>query len=412
MIQEKPINDSTQILTNYKSQLQNEWLSILDYWMNYVVDKENGGFYGSVDNMNIPDRDAAKGVVMNCRLLWTFSASFINLKTKKYLEIANRAYNYLIDHFVDHEFGGVYWSVDRQGNMLDGRKQIYGLAFCMYGISEYYKATKSEQALQFCKQLFDDIEKRSFDEVHGGYLEAFARDWKPVDDLRLSEKDDNEKKTMNTHLHVIEAYANLYEAWPDEKLKNRIVGLLDNFDRHFINKETFHLNLFMDEQWHGRSSLVSFGHDIEAAWLLLSCAETIRHEKYIELYKNYAIEIGYAATEGLDNDGGLWYEYEPLDDMLNEEKHSWPQAEAMIGFLNVYQLTGNRKYLTHSLNSWDFTRNYIIDKKMGEWFWGVDANNNVMDEKDKAGFWKCSYHNSRACMQVINRIDRLLNKKV
>jgi mannobiose 2-epimerase len=397
-----------QVLLAYKEQVYTEWLSILKYWSEHTVDQQHGGFYGSVNNNNIAQADAAKGIVMVSRVLWTFSASSVRLKNKLGLEIASRAFNYIVDHFVDKEYGGVYWSVDNKGNMLDGRKQVYGLAFCIYGMSEYYKACKDQLALELCKTLYRCIEQYSFDAVNEGYLEAFTREWKNADDLRLSEKDENEKKTMNTHLHLVEAYANLYQVWPDTELKQKITGLLETFDKYFINKDTFHLNLFMDEKWASRSSLISYGHDIEAAWLLLQCAQIVRNNYYTDKFSGYAIEIGDAATEGLDKDGGLWYEYEPLDDHLIKEKHSWPQAEAMIGFLNTYQLTGNTKYLLHSLNSWEFTREHIIDKDKGEWFWGVDEHNTVMD-KDKAGFWKCPYHNSRACMEVIDRIDQILN---
>lgn len=408
MTEEKTIYDVERLgLKSYRSELQKELLSILDYWSANVLDKQHGGFYGSVNNMNVPDLSTAKGIVLNSRILWTFSASYLHLNDKTLLEIADRAFDYINEYFIDHEYGGVYWSVNNDGNMLDGKKQIYGLAFCIYGMSEYYKVSKNEKAFDICKKLYEDIEHYSFDKENGGYLEAFSRDWKHIDDLRLSEKDDNEKKTMNTHLHVIEAYANLYNIWPHEALKEKIVGLLDIFDKHFINKETFHLNLFMDEQWNSRSSLVSFGHDIEAAWLLLQCAETIGDEHYVTLFKNYAIEIGYAAKEGLDKDGGLWYEYEPLDDLMIEEKHSWPQAEAMIGYLNVYQLTGNKKYLHHSVNSWNFIKEHIIDRENGEWFWGVDKAGLVMP-KEKAGFWKCPYHSTRACMEVSKRISTLI----
>jgi cellobiose epimerase len=411
MINDKTVNDSpVKSLLVFKDQLYNEWLSILRYWSQYTLDEEYGGFYGSVDNDNIPQTDAAKGIVMNSRILWAFSASSVVLKNKLGHEIADRAFTYIMDHFIDIDHGGVYWSVDYKGNVLDGRKQVYGLAFCIYGMSEYYKLSKNQAALDLCIDLYKCIEQYSYDKEFGGYYEAFTKDWKTIDDLRLSEKDDNEKKTTNTHLHIIEAYTNLYRVWPDKELKLKIADLLDVFDKHIINKDSYHLNLFFDEQWNSKSSLISYGHDIEAAWLLLQCAETIQKSNYKELFKNYAIEIAYSAAEGLANDGSLVYEYDPLDELLIAEKHSWPQAEAMIGFFNVYRLTGNKKYLQHVLNNWEFIKELILDKKNGEWFWGVDENNNIMHGEDKAGFWKCPYHNSRACMELINRIDEIVKK--
>ncbi len=410
---EENIHETTvKKLLVFKDQMYNEWFSILKYWSSYTIDEEHGGFYGSVDNNDIAKVDSAKGIVLNSRILWTFSASSFLLKNKLGKEIADRAFNYINDHFVDEEFGGTYWSVDYKGNVLDSRKQIYGLSFCIYGMSEYYRLTRNQAALDLCISLFNCIEQYSYDSKYGGYYEAFSREWKTIDDMRLSEKDDNQKKTMNSHLHIIEAYTNLYRVWPDDELKKKIVGLLDIFDKHIINKDSYHLNLFFDEQWKPKSSLVSYGHDIEASWLLLQCAETVEKSGYKELFKKYAIEIAYSASEGLANDGGLLYEYEPLDGQLIAEKHSWPQAEAMIGFFNVYQLTGKIKYLQHALKNWEFINEHIIDKKNGEWFWGVDENNVVMAGKDKAGFWKCPYHNTRACMELISRIEEIVKKKI
>jgi mannobiose 2-epimerase len=211
---------------------------------------------------------------------------------------------------------------------------------------------------------------------------------------------------MNTHLHIIEAYANLYSVWKDKKLEERIIALLGLFDSHFINKNNYHLNLFMDDDWNVRSSLQSFGHDIEAAWLLLECAEVIENKFYIDLYKNLSVKLTDAAAAGLDNDGGLWYEYDPAIEHWIKEKHSWPQAEAMVGFFNAWQLTKEDNYLQHSINSFEFIKNNIQDSSKGEWFWGRNEDGSVM-QKEKAGFWKCPYHSGRACMELSKRISLL-----
>ena len=285
--------------------------------------------------------------------------------------MASRAYYYIVDHFIDRKYGGVYWSVDNNGSPLETRKQIYGLAFCIYGLAEYYKASDDRIALHLAKDLFNKIEEYSYDKLKGGYLEAFTQGWKPMDDMRLSEKDDNEKKTMNTHLHIIEAYANLATVCPDRRIKEKIRHLLDVFGKYFIDRETSHLHLFMDENWNVRSSLISYGHDIEAAWLLPESAAVLNDEEIIHWLNELSIKLADAAAEGLDNDGGLWYEYDPATSHLVREKHSWPQAEAMVGFFNAYQLTGNEKYLYYSLNSWEFVKRHIKDNDKGEWFWGV-----------------------------------------
>jgi mannobiose 2-epimerase len=392
-------------LSPYKFEVEQELHSILNYWLKNTVDELHGGFFGKIDNQNDVYTTAPKGSVLNSRILWTFSAAYNFYKEEKYLLTATRALEYIRNHFIDKQYGGVFWTVDFEGNMLDSKKQVYALAFCIYGLSEYYAATKNKESLYLALQLFDRIEKHSYDAVYKGYFEAFARDWKESEDLRLSAKDANEKKTMNTHLHVVEAYANLYKVNPSEELENRIAELLELFDKHFIDFRTFHLKLFFNEAWEEKPDVISYGHDIEAAWLLLQCAEVINHKEWIEKYKMYAVKIADAAAEGLDVDGGLWYEYEPSHKALTKEKHWWPQAEAMVGFYNAYQISDNEKYLQYSINSWQFINQHILDTESGEWFWGVKGDHTIMQTEDKVGLWKCPYHNSRACLEIIKRID-------
>lgn len=398
--------NTASALSSFKAELETELSLILDWWMHHMADEQNGGFYAGVSNDNLPD-GTEKGVVLNSRILWTFAAVHNFSPRPEYLQFAKRAFGFIEKNFVDYRYGGVFWSVDAKGKMKDGKKQIYGLSFCIYGLSEYYKATADHTALIIAKDLYNSIEQYSFDEKFGGYIEAFTREWYDAGDLRLSDKDDNERKTMNTHLHIIEAYANLYSVWPDEGLRQKIEGLLGYFDKYIFNYETHHLNLFMDDEWNVRSSLVSFGHDIEAAWLLQECAEAIQHVVYTGHFKKLAIMLADAAAKGIDaKDGGLWYEYEPKDDHWIKEKHWWPQAEAMVGFFNAYQLSGDEKYLGNSLNAFDFVKKHIKDKEKGEWFWGIEEDGTVI-KKDKAGFWKCPYHNGRACLELIKRITVL-----
>lgn len=394
------------LLNKYKQEAGEELRSIVNWWMENMTDEEHGGFYATVSNNNEPGI-ADKGVVLNSRILWTFSAAYNFSNQNDYLQIAQRAFDYLLKYFFDGQFGGVYWSVDVNGAISDGHKQIYGQAFCLYGLAEYYKASGNKEALVLAKDLFAKIEEHSRDKKNGGYIEAFTREWNEIGDLRLSDKDDNERKTMNTHLHIVEAYANLYTVWPDSLLKERIETLLELFSSHIINKNNHHLNLFMDEDWNVRSSLVSFGHDIEAAWLLLECAGIIKHQDHINNCKRIAVQLAIASIEGIDtNDGGLWYEYEPVKVGWIKQKHWWPQAEAMVGFFNAYQITSDEKFLQYSINCFEFVKQHIKDDAKGEWFWGVEEDGAIM-QKEKAGFWKCPYHNSRACMELIKRISNL-----
>jgi mannobiose 2-epimerase len=345
--------------------------------------------------------------VLNARILWAFSAAYNHTREKQYLVIATRAWHFLMNHFLDKQFGGFYWSLGKDGDIADSKKQIYGIAFCLYGFSEYYKATDNPKVLQQAKYCYYCVERYSFDKERGGYLEAFTRNWDAISDLRLSTKDANEKKTMNTHLHVLEAYANLYKVWNDDNLRSSISQLLETFTRYIVNSDSGHLNLFFNEEWQVKGDIVSYGHDIEAAWLLLEAAEIIGDDELVKKIKSISVKMAAAAAKGLDIDGGLWYEVE--HGKLVDQKHSWPQAEAMVGFFNAWQLTNDNKYLHYVLNNWQFIHQYIVDKENGEWFWGVNRDHTVMEGKDKAGFWKCPYHNSRACMEISKRISYQIN---
>jgi len=392
-------------LPAYKNELQKELMAILEYWISHAPDVMYGGFYGKIDEKNRVYPESSKGLVLNSRILWTFSAAYRLTEKPDYLSMANRAYRFISEHFWDDQFGGVYWSVDYKGYPNNSRKQIYGLAFCIYGLSEFYLATRLPVALEKAWQLFELIETHAYDRKQKGYYEAFSREWEPLADLRLSGKDANEKKTMNTQLHIVEAYMNLYRAKRDIRLKHSIENLLEVFAHHFVNDRTHHLNLFFEEDWKLKSQLISYGHDIEAAWLLQEAAITIKHPGWTLAMESLAVKMAKASFEGLDREGGLNYEKEY--NQVIDQKHWWPQAEAMVGFFNAYQVSGDELFLQHSLQSWEFIKKYIIDHENGEWFWGVNADNSVMKGEDKAGFWKCPYHNGRACMEIISRISEI-----
>jgi len=386
----------------YREEVERELHLILRYWMDYTPDLRQGGFVGRVDEADQPHPRAPKGLVLNSRILWTFSAAFYHTGEWIYRPMADRAYEYLFRFFQDKHYGGAFWSIDAAGRPMDTRKQIYGQAFLLYGLSEYYRATGEKTALDEAISLFRLIEQFSFDPERKGYFEAFGQDWSPVDDLRLSQKDANDPKTMNTHLHILEAYTNLYRHWPDDLLLQRLLGLLEVFDRYIVNKATGHLGLFFDEDWKERSDIISYGHDIEASWLLHEAALATGDNEWITKTSTLALQIATAAAEGLDTDGGLWYEME--NGRLIREKHWWPQAEAMVGFLQAWQLSDKDHWWQRSLGTWDFVKKYIRDPAGKEWYWGVTADHTPMTGRDKAGFWKCPYHNSRACLEIMQRL--------
>ena len=389
----------------YKLEMQTELAGILGYWARNAPDLEHGGFYGRRDENNLLYPETPKGIVLNSRILWSFSAACEKTANPEWLELSRRAYAYILDHFTDRVYGGVYWTVDYRGAPLNGRKQIYGLAFTLYAFAAYYRLEGDPEILENAKSLFRLIEQYAYDRQRKGYYEAFGRDWRPETDFRLSEKDANEQKTMNTHLHLLEAYTRLYRVWPDGFLKKQIENLLEVFKNYIIDRNSGHLILFFDENWNYKSGIVSYGHDIEASWLLQEAAEMIHTGDEYARWKEICLKIAMASLGGLDTDGGLFYEYEPGRDLLIREKHWWPQAEAMVGFLNAWQLSGETRFFELSYGSWQFIKNHIKDYRYGEWRWGVDADNQPMKNQDKLGFWKCPYHNTRACLETLKRLS-------
>ena len=397
-----------RILREYRESLSLALADILRYWKTFAPDEQHGGFMGRIDPDNRPDFSAAKGSVLNARILWFCSAAYRMKADQTDLDMAGRAFDYIKAHFIDDEFGGVYWLVNPDGSAADTRKQSYAIAFTIYGLSEYHLASKNEAARLMAMKLYEDLVAHSYDPGKGGYFEAFSREWGRIEDLRLSEKDANEKKTMNTHLHVLEAFTTLYRIWPDAQLKDNIAALIDTFMMHILHPKTGSLILFFDENWTGKSDVVSFGHDIEASWLLLEAAEVIADPDLIEKVKAIAVRMAKVSEKGMDSDGGLFYEYNPITKHLVTEKHWWVQAEAMVGFYNAWQLSNEDHFLSLSLKNWKFVQRNILDRINGEWFWGVTESGAVMPGEDKVGIWKCPYHNGRACMELIKRIGHYL----
>lgn len=377
--------------------------NILPYWMEKMTDRQNGGFYGRISGREATMPEAEKGAILNARILWTFSAAYRLLHKEEYLETATRAKREIIDRFYDKDFGGIYWSVDAAGCPSNTRKQMYAIGFAIYGLSEYHRATGDAEALEYAIRLFRDIESHSFDEEKNGYCEALARDWKEIDDMRLSEKDANERKTMNTHLHILEPYANLYRVWKDDLLKQRLYNLIRLFIDDIIDADTHHLQLFFDDDWQSKYRIFSYGHDIEASWLIHEAALVLGDESLLAEVEPRVIDMAEAATEGFLPGGGMLYELHADTSVIDADRHWWVQAEAIVGYVNLYQYFGDRLALSRAMQCWEFVKQHLIDRKNGEWFWSLRADGSVNREDDKAGFWKCPYHNGRMCMEIMER---------
>lgn len=380
--------------------------NILSYWTKNMVDPVNGGFYGRIDYQEKKYPGDDKGGILNARILWTFSSAYRVTKDTSYLSVAKRARDYILDHFIDQKYGGTYRSVTSKGVPSDIRKQTYSQSFFIYALSEYYRATGDQDALNAAKEIYRLLEKHAVDPKSDGYFEVFDREWKRTNELLIGEKTSKDVKTMNTHLHMMEAYANLYRVWPDPKLAGRLKNLISLFTDKIIDPKSFHLNVFLDSNWQITSTLYSYGHDIEASWLLVEAAQILGDHSIIKNCETISLKIADAASQGLQPDGSLISEKDYSSGEVNTSRDWWPQAETIVGLLNAFELSNKEAYLNNALKCWNYTNKYMVDHQSGEWFNAVSASGTV-SKGDKAGFWKCPYHNGRMCIEVMERVSML-----
>jgi mannobiose 2-epimerase len=387
-----------------RNELEN---NLVPFWLEKSVDLEYGGFIGRMSNDGRIDPKAAKGLILNARVLWTFSALYRFNEDNRYLDMVRRAYDYLQTFFWDRSHGGAFWQVDFQGHPLDDKKKIYGQAFYIYALAEYYHAFGGDPVIEIARQVYDLIETNSRDIAYGGYIEVCNRNWSVAEDLRLSEKDMDEKKSMNNHLHLLEAYTNLYRIWPDTKLRQRLTELFDIFDWRIMDQASGHLNHFFNETWQPKSSKYTFGHDIEASWLLCEAAEVLDDSNITSRAQRLALRLArITLTEALDEDGGLCYEGR-AGKVTDPNREWWPQVECIVGFLNAYELSSDRPFLEAAQKAWSYIEEYFIDKENGEWFWRVDQNGRPDTAEPKVSQWKGPYHNVRMCLETIRRLGRI-----
>ncbi len=410
--------------------------NILRFWLDKMQDKENGGFYGQMTGEGELVKTADKGGILNARILWSFSAAYRVLRKPEYLEAATRAKEYIIEHFIDEEFGGTYWSLDYKGNPKDTKKQFYAIGFMIYGLSEYARATGDHEALEYAIQLYECIEEHSLDKQYNGYIEACTREWGEIADMRLSELDANFPKSQNTHLHIIEPYTNLFRALkeldaienatndyglkpyvgqfttvnisvdPDIviRLEASLRNLINIFTDKILNPQTHHLDLFFDMDWKREAgALESYGHDIECSWLLHEAALVLGDDIVLKKVEPIVQMVAKASEKGLNEDGSMVHEANLDTGYIDTDRHWWVQAENVVGWINIYQYFGDEDALQKALNGWLYIKDNLIDREGGEWWWSRDPQRNINRKDDKAGFWKCPYHNSRMCLEILER---------
>ena len=408
----------------YKS-VEHEFINdILPFWEKNACDTRPGceGFYGSISSSGQADAEAPRSIVMTSRFLWTYSAAARHFKNPALLKMADFAYRTIVSKYWDSENGGVYWSVLPDGTPCVNKKQIYGEAFCCYGLCEYAAALKelrqdvlSEEAMNYALDIYNFLEQYALDPEDGGYLEACAQNWSPTDDMILSPKDMNCPKSMNTNLHVMEGYTNLYRTLPvvfsDAKAIRAEVGdslaALVRLTVEKILQPNAHLGMFFDMKWNPLSDEISYGHDIEASWLLWEAACELKDEELKSEIKETVIKVAETAlNEGFDHENGCMENFlrsEPEGKVRDRTRVWWNQAEAMNGFYNAWEMTGESKYSDACLAEWNWILNHQTDRTNGEWWNEVDVNGNPVLTEDKGGNWKTSYHNGRTCLELLRR---------
>lgn len=395
------------LATSVEDNLYN---NIIPFWVDNVVDNTNGGFYGVVDQKGIAKESAPKGAIVNARILWTFSTIYIKDKDDVSLMMAKRAYDYMKTYFLDKEYGGVYYTLDNTGNVISDQKDVYANAFAIYGFSEYARATGDAEALNIAIELFTKLDEYAYDTLNGGYNESFMRNWSPIkkrmpgaaQTTEALEDSVAQNKTMNTSLHVMEALANLYRVWKDPTLEKRLHEMIEIFLDKIINAETHHQNYMLTPDWENASAIKSYGHDIECSWLLLESAEILGNTELIEKCKVASLAVAEAAMEGLLPNGRMIYDVYG-DETPSPSLQWWAQAEAIVGCVNAWQLSSDAVWLDRATKIWEFTDSTFVDKEYGEWYYGIDRNDNLRVAANKVDAWKCPYHNSRMCLEIIRR---------
>lgn len=379
--------------------------NILPFWLKYTVDRENGGFYGALTNDLQVHNDVERSLVLCARILWTFSAAYRKYSEPAFLDMAQHAYQYLVEKFIDRKFGGMYWWISRDGAPINDRKQTYGQAFAIYGLSEYFMASNDPEALRLAQNIFDLIEQHAYEPIYGGYIEGCARNWGALADMRLSPKEPlDSPKSMNTLLHVLEGYTNLLRAWPNPKVIGAQTRLLRTFLDHVVDPQTHFTRLFFQNDWTSMGDLISYGHDIETSWLLVEAAEVLGDHDLIEETRQTAVKMAEAVYTTLDSDGTVMAEG-TSGGVHHPEKHWWCEAEGVVGFLNAYEISGDEKFARAAVRLWDFIETRMVDRQNGEWFKTLRRDGSPVYEQRKTGPWEDPYHHSRSCMEVIRRID-------
>ncbi len=377
--------------------------NILPFWLANARDRDRGGFHGLIDSNMVIRKDAPRGALLTCRILWTFSAAYRKYHDPAYLEMAQWAYRDM-ENFRDKEHGGLFWTITAEGKPLVAEKLIYGQVFGIYALAEYHRATGDRAALEQAIAIYRLIEANAHDQKFGGYFDLLTRDWQRTNAQRnpLGPA----PKSQNSHIHIMEGYTNLLRVWSDDGLRKNQRELIELMMTKIIDPKTNHLVLFMRDDWTPMGDDISYGHDIELSWLLVEAAEVLGDPAVVARTKPISLAIAQVTeTQGVDRDGGVFNEGNSKG-LTNTTKDWWPQAEAAVGFLNAYQLSGDRRWFDATKRSWSFIQDKFVDRKNGDWYESVSRDGDALP-RPKLSVWKCPYHNSRSCLELIERLEAL-----
>ena len=376
--------------------------------MEHAVDRVQGGFHGALTNELQVRDDIPRALVLCARILWTYSRAWRVLGVAAYGEMARRAFRYLADRFRDPVHGGFFWQLDRHGAPLDERKLVYGHAFAIYGLAEFWRASADPQALRLALEAYRGIEScsgaRGLPEYHVAH-----RDWTRHALQRLHPAEHDAPRQANVVLHLLEACANLLRAGDEPALRQRHRQLLDFFLDDVVGPAGRHCALYFDADWRPVTGAISHGHDIETSWLLTESAAMHRDPALAERAARAALALATSVLEeALEADGGL-VQASSAAGVTDATRQWWAQAEAVVGFCNAYQLSGQDRFLDAALRCWDYIEKHFVDRRNGEWFAQLNRDGTLFRnaqnlERFKAGPWKCPYHNARACLEIMDRI--------
>lgn len=382
---------------------------LVPFWL-ALLDRFHGGHYTRMDERGTIDRKAPKSTVFVARLLWFLSTVGRALGHAQCLEQAARTQSFLLTRLRDGAHGGLFWSVTHEGRPADTVKHLYAHAFGIYGLSAHAIATGNAESLGAAKELFVLLESR-LRRPDGCYAESFDAAWRPIEDRRIAWHGGVATITANAHLHLVEAYTTLLRAWPSAGPRAALHDLVRLMLDRFVKPDGTGLHPALDGALEPLPGPPSYGHDIEASWLLEAAGDALDDPALRQRLRTVAAAMAQAAaTGGQLRDGGFLSSPVRADATTLPPRVWWVQAEAVVGLVNAAQRGANRDMMSRAEAAWRFIERAMIDRERGDWFEAVDADGRPIPGRLKVGPWKEPYHQGRACLEIARRAGLTLGE--